>query len=229
MIDTGAAVSLMRTEVVPSTASIQKATVHIRSATGYRAPVHNKAVVVFELKNVPGASLNHEFLVVQNLDYDAILGMDFLQRYEFIISAATRTVTSHHPLMDAVIEQQTNTNLNQDLAVTSTIQEFKQRYPLPFQDEVGEALNIEHSIPLSTSDPVAQPPYRVPIHLKGKVQEEISRLEDAGIIRKSTSAYASPAFIIPKKTGEIRLVCDYRRLKHSQYWNGTLSLDWTTC
>lgn len=37
-------------------------------------------------------------------------------------------------------------------------------------------------------------------------------LLEAGVIRESESAYASPIVLIPKKSGEIRTCVDYRAL-----------------
>jgi hypothetical protein len=56
-------------------------------------------------------------------------------------------------------------------------------------------------------------------------KEEITRLKGLGIIRDSNSVYASPAFPIKKKNGEIRLVVDYRLLneKNNEMW---ISFSW---
>lgn len=54
--------------------------------------------------------------------------------------------------------------------------------------------------------------YRVPYSLVPAVKEHIEKLIKLKIIRKSNSSVSSPAFVIRKKNGDIRLVTDYRKL-----------------
>ena len=62
------------------------------------------------------------------------------------------------------------------------------------------------------SRPVASRPYPVaPQHLP-ELARQIDVLARAGIIRRSTSYYASPVLFAPKKDGKLRLCIDYRRL-----------------
>lgn len=69
-----------------------------------------------------------------------------------------------------------------------------------------------NEIPLKDATPVTKKPYPIPLkHIKA-VKDEIIKLQEMNIIRPSTSNYASPAFLIPKKNGEMRLVIDYREL-----------------
>lgn len=65
---------------------------------------------------------------------------------------------------------------------------------------------------LTDEVPIAAKPVRVALELQPRVKEVVTRLLVAGIVRPSISVYASPAFVIPKKNGEVRLVVNYRRL-----------------
>jgi hypothetical protein len=61
--------------------------------------------------------------------------------------------------------------------------------------------------------PVAQRARRIPQHLLPKVYELLKRLLESGLIRFSTSYWASPIVIVMKKNGvDIRLCIDYRRV-----------------
>ena len=47
------------------------------------------------------------------------------------------------------------------------------------------------------------------------LREKVQELLDQGVIEPSTSAYASPAFLVPKPGGKHRLVIDYRKLNQN--------------
>ncbi|XP_070529916.1 uncharacterized protein [Cardiocondyla obscurior] len=55
-------------------------------------------------------------------------------------------------------------------------------------------------------------PRRLGLAEKGKVTVILNNLVERGIIRKSTSEYASPIVLTRKKSGEIRMCVDYRAL-----------------
>tara|TARA_B100000989_G_scaffold293217_1_gene270252 strand:- start:477 stop:1313 length:837 start_codon:yes stop_codon:yes gene_type:complete len=60
--------------------------------------------------------------------------------------------------------------------------------------------------------PVSRRPYRLSHHESQEVERIVKDHIAAGIVRPSFSPWASPVILIKKKTGEYRLVVDYRRL-----------------
>lgn len=78
--------------------------------------------------------------------------------------------------------------------------------------ELGTSTVGEMRIDLHDNEPVVYRPYRLSINEKEKVRDMISELLENGIIRPSTSSYASPIVVVRKKTGELRLCIDYRAL-----------------
>ncbi|XP_072934810.1 uncharacterized protein [Epargyreus clarus] len=67
-------------------------------------------------------------------------------------------------------------------------------------------------IELTNNKPVAYRPYKLSYSEKLKVREIINDLKDKGIVRESTSEYASPIILVKKKDGSDRMCVDYRAL-----------------
>ena len=80
------------------------------------------------------------------------------------------------------------------------------------EGDVGCTTLVEHEIPLTNTDPIRQRHRRIPPSQFTLVKEHVAELLRKGIIRHSTSPYASPIVVVQKKTGEIRLCVDYREL-----------------
>lgn len=76
---------------------------------------------------------------------------------------------------------------------------------------------IKHKIRTTDEVPCYTKSYRYPFCHKEEVQNQISKMLEQGIIRPSTSPWASPIWIVPKKEDasgqkKWRLVIDYRKL-----------------
>jgi RNase H-like domain found in reverse transcriptase/Reverse transcriptase (RNA-dependent DNA polymerase)/Integrase zinc binding domain/Integrase core domain/gag-polyprotein putative aspartyl protease len=80
------------------------------------------------------------------------------------------------------------------------------KYDLGYTDEVV------HKVRLKTNQPVHKKQYRIPwAHLK-LVHDHVTNLQKQGVIEASRSAYNSPVFCVPKHSGELRVVQDFRAL-----------------
>lgn len=78
--------------------------------------------------------------------------------------------------------------------------------------ELGKTDLVEMEIKLKDDEPVVYRPYRLAFSEREKVRVMIKELLDCGIIRPSTSSYASPIVLVKKKTGDVRLCVDFRAL-----------------
>lgn len=76
----------------------------------------------------------------------------------------------------------------------------------------GIIKNVEHHINLEKIPHSKNKPYPIPHNLYKKTKEEIKRLLEQKIIRRSNSSITSPCFPILKKNDQIRLVTDFRIL-----------------
>ena len=70
----------------------------------------------------------------------------------------------------------------------------------------------EHSITLTTNEPVHSKPYPLPHAMQETVDKELENMPKMGIIEPSTSPYASPIVVIRKPDGSNRVCVDYRKL-----------------
>lgn len=79
--------------------------------------------------------------------------------------------------------------------------------------EIGKTDLVEMKIEeLDDSKPIASKPYKVNNKDRCKIRDIVGEWKSAGIVRETTSPYASPVLLVTKKTGESRLVVDYRKL-----------------
>ncbi|GFX12455.1 transposon Tf2-6 polyprotein [Trichonephila clavipes] len=100
-----------------------------------------------------------------------------------------------------LLEQKTEQNLN------NLLREYKDI----FDDKLGEINNYEAKLKLRHGvKPIFCRVRTVPFALKGRVENEIDRLEKEGIIEKvDSSEWATPVVPVVKSDGSIRLCADY--------------------
>ncbi|KAL1252257.1 hypothetical protein QQF64_020053 [Cirrhinus molitorella] len=78
--------------------------------------------------------------------------------------------------------------------------------------DCGEAKGFSHRIHLVDERPFHLPYRRVPPAHYQKLRQALTEMEDQGIIRKSTSEFASPLVMVWKKDGSLRNCTDFRWL-----------------
>lgn len=79
--------------------------------------------------------------------------------------------------------------------------------------ELGNCNTVEHTIELiEGSKPCKSGPYPMKAHQRDEVQRQIQEMLDMNIIRPSKSPFASPIVMVKKKSGELRMCVDYRKL-----------------
>ena len=92
------------------------------------------------------------------------------------------------------------------------LEKLKEEFSDVISDVPGRTTVVEHHIATGDATPIRRPPYRLPHALRETLGEEIRELLALGIIRPSTSEWAAPIILVPKKDGSKRLCVDFRKL-----------------
>jgi hypothetical protein len=81
------------------------------------------------------------------------------------------------------------------------------------EDPIGVVTRCEHEIKLKAdAKPFKEKVRRVPVHLKEEFEKDLDRMIERGVISPSNADFASPVVLVRKKTGELRICIDYRKL-----------------
>ena len=99
-------------------------------------------------------------------------------------------------------------------ALQKVIDQYHQVFAIK-ETNIGQTNVITMQIDTADHPPVKQRPYRTPLSQRPELEKQIDALLKADIIRPSSSAYASPLILVPKKDGSSRLVIDYRKLNET--------------
>lgn len=79
-------------------------------------------------------------------------------------------------------------------------------------EDLGYTYLVKHDIPVTDDVPVSQTYRQIPPNQFEKVKEHISGLLRKGLIRESSSSYASPVVLVRKADGSLQLCVDNRKL-----------------
>ena len=76
----------------------------------------------------------------------------------------------------------------------------------------GETDVIQHQIRLTDDTPIRCKPYPLPYAMREELKNEVDTMLEMGVVRPSTSPYASPIIMVKKKDGSNRVCVDFRKL-----------------
>uniref|UniRef100_A0A1B6G9I6 RNA-directed DNA polymerase n=1 Tax=Cuerna arida TaxID=1464854 RepID=A0A1B6G9I6_9HEMI len=146
-------------------------------------------------------SIYDENLNQENLthNYDMYCTKDF---------PITPTLTTDTDLIKDTIY--TNQRLNEEQKEQLT--NLLTKYQNTFSDTPGLCNVYQHKLEIKDTTTFKQQSYPVPLIHQNAVMEEINRMETLGIIERSHSTFINPIIPVIKKSGEIRLCLDARKL-----------------
>ena len=231
LVDSGSAVTLLSADLFSRLSSKQ-----VVEKSQHRQTFNSTAgepllslgcyLIPFKIKTL---SFSHAFHIIQGLQEQCILGIDFLKDNNLVLDLSQKQMIDEQdgerelvPLADSTlycinVSPQEKTfdisHLNdEEKAATEPILESYKHLFVSTIKELGCTTLIEHHIE-TEGPPVNVQPYGVPITLRPFVREYLQDLLDSGVIQKSTSPYRSPACILQKKGKSPRWIGDFRALK----------------
>ena len=195
-LDTGSAVSIVSLAdylKLYKHLDLQPTEVLLRSYTGERIKPKGKLRVPVKYKN-QRSTLD---LYVVSTRGPALLGRDWL-----------RQIKLDWPAIKAVqVDMQTTCKSTED-----KLKHLLEQYSDVFKDEIGALRGTEAKLVMKdNSRPVFHKARQVPYALRPKIELELDRLEEAGVLSKvDWSEWASPIVPVVKRNGAVRICGDFK-------------------
>ncbi|GJR42687.1 putative reverse transcriptase domain-containing protein [Tanacetum coccineum] len=148
--------------------------------------------------------LNHPFNInlmpVELGSFDAIIGMDWLAKYQAIIVCAEKIVRIPWG-NETLIVHGDGSNRGHEALFPEDLSGLPPTRQVEFQIDL-----------IPGAAPVARAPYRLAPSEMKELSEQLKELSDKGFIRPSSSPWGDPVLFVKKKDGSFRMCIDYREL-----------------
>nr|GEV28005.1 reverse transcriptase domain-containing protein [Tanacetum cinerariifolium] len=147
--------------------------------------------------------------------FDAMIGMDWLAKYQAVIACAEKIVRIPWGNETLIIHGDNSkkgnvTRLN-IISCTKTEKYTMKGFPIFWHMLLQRRLKTSRRR-IPGAAPVARAPYRLaPFEMK-ELSEQLKELSDKGFIRPSSSPWGAPVLFVKKKDGLFRMCTDYREL-----------------
>lgn len=243
LLDTGSQVSAMALElfatlesemIILPTFPVNKVRI-VNANKGKSRCVTKQAYLQFSMNNI---TFEHPVLLVKDLLYPIILGVDFLQAYGVVINYEKMSICFRNnseiesvniavcqldeevidasemsmDSLDTVIHNKVRetSNLNEDCR--DRLHRILCKYKTVFGPSIAPIKDYLFRIKLTSEEPFKCYQYPIPQAYRAEVEQLICNMLESGVIVKSNTPYINPILIVKKKNGKIRLCLDARKL-----------------
>lgn len=167
--------------------------------------------------NIYGFTWYVQALVVHNISWNLVLGINFMVNSKLVLDVNTKTAYfKFKPQFNIPIEIDMSSGINNmqpDVKIgleeaRPAVEQLIKKYPNVFTDKIGRAIDLEVKIELKDPTPVKLRPYYMSPPTIEKVNKIVKDLEQQGVIERSLSPYCSPVFL----TKNDRMVINYNVL-----------------
>lgn len=175
----------------------------------------------FKIKHL---SWDFTFYLVNSLPVPVILGINFLLYTKSIINMADRTISFPYkqPLilnLGQAQESQVQCEIdkpkfgdNLNPQQRAELEKLLAKFPETITKKLGRTNLMTYKINIKPGHKVRCRPYQCSPIKTEELRQHIDELLKNGVIRESSSEFASPAFCVPKKGNKTRMVVNYRAL-----------------
>jgi hypothetical protein len=175
---------------------------------------------------IRGIAFPANLIVVGTQGIDVILGKNWLDKYQAVISCDKRTIKLMSPLGEEVVielvppeprkgscyQMAIDSSEADPLETIKVVSEFPDVFPKDLPGMPPER-KVELSIELlPRTAPISKRAYKVSGPELVELKKQIDELSEKGYIRPSTSPWAAPVLFVEKKDGTRRMRIDYQAL-----------------
>ncbi|GFT88309.1 retrovirus-related Pol polyprotein from transposon 412 [Trichonephila clavipes] len=159
-------------------------------------------------------SLTWHVVPDDKLKFEAVIGSDLLEQAS--ISFTKEGVKFNKYENHAQLMQISAENLQEELDLRHVenrqIKKELEKLIQDYKPEKTASTDVTMRIILKDEEQVCQPPRRLAFTERQEVNKQIEEWLNEGIIRPSSSEYASPIVMVKKKDGSSKMCIDYRKL-----------------
>nr|GFB60265.1 putative reverse transcriptase domain-containing protein [Tanacetum cinerariifolium] len=157
--------------------------------------------------------LNHPFNIdlmpVELGSFDAIIGMDWLAKYQAVIACDEKIVRI--PWGNETLIIHGKCDMVEHHVVHQNREVRDERISYLYSTYYYEGVEFQIDL-VPGAAPVARASYRLAPSEMKELAEQLKELSDKGFIRPSSSPWGAPVLFIKKKDGSFRMCIDYREL-----------------
>ncbi|TYK25799.1 ty3-gypsy retrotransposon protein [Cucumis melo var. makuwa] len=162
---------------------------------------------------IAGHVIEVTLFVLDMLDFDVILGMDWLAANHASIDCSRKEVTFNPPSMaNFKFKGEGSREVDVSLSLEPVVRDYPDVFPekllgLPPHREIEFAIELEPG-----TVPISRASYKIaPTELK-ELKVQLQELLDKSFIPSSVLPWGTPVFFVKKKDGSMRLCIDYKEL-----------------
>jgi hypothetical protein len=177
---------------------------------------------------IKGLSFLVELIILESSRIDVILGIDYLTKYDGVISCAKRMVTLTSPQgerievnfsmpvkAEVMLNQLEEKSLEHIRIVCEYLDVFLEELPgMPPDHDIDFSIEL-----LPGTAPILKRAYRMDVKDLIELKKQIEELLEKGFIHPSSSPWGAPVLFVNKKDGSRRMCVDYRSLNEVTIMN----------